>query len=83
MLLLALHMLLRDKAKYIGIVMGVTLASMVITQQGSIFVGLMSRTFAAITDCGGPDLHRSAHQWQCLPIRLDERGWWLLQQEIG
>ena len=29
---------------------------MVITQQGSIFVGLMSRTFAAITDCGGPDV---------------------------
>jgi putative ABC transport system permease protein len=56
MLLLALHMLLRDRAKYLGIVMGVTLASMVITQQGSIFVGLMSRTFAAITDCGGPDV---------------------------
>ena len=56
MMLLALHMLLRDRAKYLGIVMGVTLASMVITQQGSIFVGLMSRTFAVITDCGGPDV---------------------------
>jgi len=56
MLLLALKMLLRDKAKYFGIIMGVTLASMVITQQGSIFIGLMTRTFAAITDCGGPDI---------------------------
>ena len=54
--LLALKMLLGDRAKYIGIIMGVTLASMVITQQGSIFVGLMSRTFAAITDAGGPDI---------------------------
>ena len=54
--LLALKMLLRDRAKYLGIVMGVTLASMVITQQGSIFVGLMTRTFALITDCGGPDI---------------------------
>lgn len=54
--LLALKMLLGDRAKYIGIVLGVMLASMVITQQGSIFVGLMSRTFAAITDAGGPDI---------------------------
>jgi putative ABC transport system permease protein len=54
--LLALKMLVGDKAKYFGIIMGVTLASMVITQQGSIFVGLMSRTFAVITDCGGPDI---------------------------
>lgn len=56
MLILALKMLLRDRAKYLGIVMGVTLASMVITQQGSIFIGLMSRTYAPITDCGGPDI---------------------------
>ncbi len=56
MLMLALRMLFRDKAKYFGIIMGVTLASMVITQQGSIFVGLMSRTFAVITDMGGPDI---------------------------
>lgn len=54
--LLALKMLLGDRAKYVGIVLGVMLASMVITQQGSIFVGLMSRTFAAITDAGGPDI---------------------------
>lgn len=47
---IALRMLFGDKAKYFGIVMGVTLASMVITQQGSIFIGIMSRTFAIITD---------------------------------
>lgn len=53
---LALSMLFRDKGKYFGIVMGVTLASMVITQQGSIFVGIMSRTSATITDMGWPDI---------------------------
>jgi putative ABC transport system permease protein len=47
---LALKMLVGDKAKYFGIVMGVTLASMVITQQGAIFIGLMTRTFGVITD---------------------------------
>ncbi|MBS0196632.1 MAG: FtsX-like permease family protein [Planctomycetes bacterium] len=52
----ALKMLFRDKSKYFGIVMGVMLASMVITQQGSIFVGIMSRTTATITDMGWPDI---------------------------
>lgn len=56
MILIALQMLFRDKAKYFGIIMGVTLASLVITQQGAIFVGLMSRTFAVLTDMGGPDI---------------------------
>ena len=53
---IALAMLFRDKAKFFGIVMGVTLASLVITQQGAIFVGLMARTFAAISDMGDPDI---------------------------
>jgi len=56
MILIALKMLFRDSAKFFGIVMGVTLASLVITQQGAIFIGLMSRTFAMITDMGAPDI---------------------------
>lgn len=56
MISVALKMLLRDKGKYFGIVMGVTLASMVITQQGSIFVGIMTRTFALISDMGDTDI---------------------------
>lgn len=56
MIRMALRMLLGDRAKYFGIIMGVTLASLVITQQGSIFVGIMSRTFATITDMGDPDI---------------------------
>lgn len=56
MIRLALQMLFRDRAKYFGIIMGVALASFVITQQGSIFVGLMSRTVATIADMGAPDI---------------------------
>lgn len=56
MIRLALRMLLGDTSKLFGIVMGVTLASLVITQQGSIFVGIMSRTFAVISDMGAPDI---------------------------
>jgi len=56
MLGVALAMLFRDKAKFFGIIMGVTLASLVITQQGAIFLGLMSRTYAAISDMGDPDI---------------------------
>lgn len=52
----ALRMLMGDRAKYLGIVFGITFASMLITQQVSIFVGLMSRTYGFISDTGYPDL---------------------------
>ncbi|MBI1292621.1 FtsX-like permease family protein [bacterium] len=52
----ALKMLFGDTAKYIGIVMGLTFASLLMTQQMSIFVGLMSRTFGFISDTGLPDI---------------------------
>ena len=41
---IALKMLTGDKAKFFGIVMGLTFAALLITQQGSIFCGLMLRT---------------------------------------
>jgi len=56
MFFIAAKMLMGDRAKYFGILMGVTLASLVITQQGSIFVGLMSRTFGFITDVTDADI---------------------------
>lgn len=52
----ALKMLVGDTAKYVGIVFGLTIASFLITQQTSIFCGLMSRTFGAITDLSEPDI---------------------------
>ena len=52
----ALRMLVGDKAKYLGIIVGLTFASLLITQQLAIFTGLMSRTFGAITDLSQPDV---------------------------
>lgn len=52
----ALRMLVGDRAKYVGIVIGLTFASLLITQQLSIFTGLMTRTYGAITDLGQPDV---------------------------
>ncbi len=49
-------MLIGDRAKYLGIIMGLTFASLLITQQAAIFVGLMERTYNAITDVGLPDI---------------------------
>ena len=52
----ALKMLMGDRAKYFGIIMGLMFASLLITQQASIFVGLMTRTFGFVTDTGLPDV---------------------------
>jgi putative ABC transport system permease protein len=52
----ALQMLVGDRAKFLGIVFGITFASLLMTQQMSIFIGLMHRTFSAITDMGQPDV---------------------------
>ncbi len=53
---IALKMLVGDRAKFFGIVLGLTFAALLITQQGSIFCGLMLRTSAQITDITGADL---------------------------
>ncbi len=53
---IALKMLVGDRAKYLGILMGLTFASLLITQQSGIFVGLMSRTFGFLTDTSLPDI---------------------------
>ena len=54
----ALRMLVGDRAKYLGIIVGLTFASLLITQQLSIFTGLMSRTFGAISSA--PSLRRNS-----------------------
>src|SRR5271169_731496 len=53
---IALQMLVGDRAKYLGIIMGLTFASLLITQQAAIFVGLMGRTYGSISDLGLPDI---------------------------
>lgn len=56
MLGFAIKMLLGDKAKFAGIVIGLTFASFIITQQSAIFVGLMQRTYGFLTDTSQPDI---------------------------
>ncbi|MDH4099600.1 MAG: ABC transporter permease [Nitrospirota bacterium] len=56
MISVAIKMLVGDRAKYLGIVMGLTFASFLITQQMSIFTGLMTRTYGFITDAGLADI---------------------------
>jgi putative ABC transport system permease protein len=53
---IALKMLLGDRAKYIGIIIGLTFASFLVTWPCAIFTGVMSRTFSFVTDVGLPDI---------------------------
>jgi hypothetical protein len=53
---IALKMLIGDRGKYLGIIMGLTFASLIITQQSAIFTGLMTRTYGLITDLSQPDI---------------------------
>ena len=46
----ALRMLFGDRTKYLGLVFGVAFATLLVTQQGSTFVGLMERTASVIAD---------------------------------
>jgi len=53
---IAIKMLMGDRGKYLGIIMGLTFASLIMTQQPAIFLGLMSRSYSFITDVGLPDI---------------------------
>ncbi len=52
----ALKMLTGDRAKYFGIVFGITFAALLIAQQSSIFCGLMWMTTSQIQDVRGADI---------------------------
>lgn len=53
---IALTMLLGDKGKYIGIVSGIALASLLMIQQPSILFTILSETYSLITDISLPDI---------------------------
>jgi putative ABC transport system permease protein len=53
---IALRMLTGDRVKYLSIIIGIATASFLMTQQISIFVGLMSRTFGFIHDTAQADV---------------------------
>lgn len=52
----AIKMLLGDRAKYLGLVFGVTFATLLMAQQVSIFVGLMTRTASTVFSVTEPDI---------------------------
>lgn len=52
----ALKMLIGDKAKYIGLILGLSFAAFIISQQAGIFVGLLARTYSYLTDTPQPDI---------------------------
>ena len=56
MYFLALKMLVGDRARYLGIVIGLTFASFLVTWPATVFSGVMNRTFSFVTDVGLPDL---------------------------
>lgn len=53
---IALKMLLGDRAKYLGLVFGIMFATLLMSQQVSIFVGLMGRTASQIRDVTEADV---------------------------
>jgi len=52
----AIQMLLGDRGKYIAMIMGIMFSALIMTQQPSIFMGLMTRTYAFISDTELPDI---------------------------
>lgn len=54
MLALAFKMLIGNKTSFIGIVFGLFLATLLISQQSAIFLGLISRSYRMITDIPSP-----------------------------
>jgi putative ABC transport system permease protein len=53
---IAIKMLLGDRAKYIGIVIGLTFASFLVTWPSALFTGVMQRSFSFLTDVGLPNI---------------------------
>ena len=56
MLRVALKMLLGDRAKYVGLLFGITFTSFLVTFAGSYFCGFMTRGFALIAENPGADV---------------------------
>ena len=53
---IAIKMLTGDRAKYLGIIAGITFAALLIAQQASIAIGLLLRTTAHVQDIMEPDI---------------------------
>src|SRR5215472_3342319 len=56
MLRVAMKMLVGDRAKYVGLLFGITFTSFLVTFAGSYFCGFMTRGFALIAENPGTDV---------------------------
>jgi putative ABC transport system permease protein len=56
MMIIALQMLFGDRGKYIAMIVGITFAALIMTQQPAIFLGLMSRTYSYVGEISLPDI---------------------------
>ncbi len=56
MYIISLKMLFGDRGKYIAMIVGVTFAALIMTQQPAILVGLLSRTYSFVGDVSEPDI---------------------------
>jgi putative ABC transport system permease protein len=54
--IIALKMLVGDRAKYLGLIFGISFATLLMSQQVSIFIGLMMRTASQILDVREADV---------------------------
>lgn len=53
---IALQMLFGDRGKYLGIIVGIAMSSIIIIQQPSILLTMLSHTYSLITDISLPDI---------------------------
>lgn len=56
MISIALKMLIGNKASCIGVIFGIFLATLLISQQSAIFLGLVSRSYRMVTDIPSPNI---------------------------
>lgn len=52
----ALKMLIGNRASFLGVIFGVFLATLLISQQSAIFLGLVSRSYRLVTDIPSPNI---------------------------
>ena len=56
MYIIAFKMLVGDRAKYLGLIFGITFATLLMSQQVSLFIGILSRTASQIVDINEADI---------------------------
>jgi putative ABC transport system permease protein len=53
---IAIKMLIGDRAKYLGLIFGITFATLLMAQQMSLFFGIMARTYSTINETAEADI---------------------------